>query len=117
MSKKTTVLLLVLMLLLTGALVSTRMGFPLTDPQSRPDHAIVIYGGSFAACAAAYQAAAHLSPGENVLMVVPESALGSIGTVGGQNFFYVDINAYQKGDPVQTLETPRITHITSRTER
>lgn len=51
---------------------------------------IVIYGGSFAGCAAARTAAA-LAPGKSVLLVVPGAipALGGIGTVGGQNFFDV----------------------------
>ncbi|MDI6907728.1 MAG: FAD-dependent oxidoreductase, partial [Thermoanaerobacterales bacterium] len=44
-------------------------------------------GGSFAGCAAARQAAARLPDGARLLMVVPERALGSTGTVGGQNFF------------------------------
>jgi hypothetical protein len=59
-------------------------------------HAVVIYGGGFAACAAAYQAATHLPPGHTVLIVVPESALGGVGTVGGQNFF--DIRNW-RGEP------------------
>ncbi|MFZ5873079.1 MAG: FAD-dependent oxidoreductase [Bacillota bacterium] len=59
-------------------------------------HAVVIYGGGFAACAAAYQAATHLPPSHTVLMVVPESALGGVGTVGGQNFF--DIRNW-RGEP------------------
>lgn len=62
-------------------------------------HTIVIYGGGFAGCAAALQAAAHLTPEEDILMIVPESALGSIGTVGGQNFF--DIRNYKGQLPTQ----------------
>lgn len=62
----------------------------------RESHTVVIYGGTFAACAAAYQAAAHLPPGRDVLLIVPESALGGVGTVGGQNFF--DIRNW-RGEP------------------
>lgn len=54
---------------------------------------VVIYGGSFAGCAAARQAAGHLPEDRNIIMIVPESALGSIGTTGGQNFF--DIRKWQ----------------------
>lgn len=48
---------------------------------------IVVYGGGFAGCAAARNAAA-LAPASKVLLVVPEpaSSLGGLGTVGGQNF-------------------------------
>ncbi|MGB9803659.1 FAD-dependent oxidoreductase [Desulfofundulus sp.] len=49
---------------------------------------IVIYGGSFAGCAAA-RTAALAAPHKSILLVVPDPvpALGSIGTNGGQNFF------------------------------
>ncbi|MDQ0285087.1 choline dehydrogenase-like flavoprotein [Desulfofundulus luciae] len=49
---------------------------------------IVIYGGSFAGCAAA-RTAALAAPQKSILLVVPDPvpALGSIGTTGGQNFF------------------------------
>lgn len=48
---------------------------------------IVIYGGGFAGCAAAHNAAM-LAPDKSVLLLVPEadSRLGGLGTVGGQNF-------------------------------
>ena len=69
--------------LLTGAfLVQSQALTP-----SQAHHSVVIYGGSFAGAAAAYQAATHLPPEKDVLIIVSESALGSIGTVGGQNFF------------------------------
>jgi len=58
-----------------------------------PRYDVVVYGGSFAGCAAARQAAARLPDGARLLMVVPERALGSIGTVGGQNFF--DLRRWQ----------------------
>lgn len=53
--------------------------------QNRYD--IVIYGGSFPGCAAAYQAA-QLAPDKKVLLIVTEPVheLGGLGTVGGQNF-------------------------------
>jgi hypothetical protein len=74
---------------------SLRACFPPLAPPAT-SHAVVIYGGGFAACAAAYQAATHLPPGHTVLMVVPESALGGVGTTGGQNFF--DIRNW-RGEP------------------
>lgn len=74
---------------------SLRAYFPALTPPAK-SHSVIIYGGGFAACAAAYQAAAHLPPGHTVLMVVPESALGGVGTAGGQNFF--DIRNW-RGEP------------------
>lgn len=80
-------------LLLTAVIVIVTLGWSamradLSLNIFRPTtHAVVIYGGSFAGAAAAFQAATHLPPGQDLLLVVPESALGSIGTVGGQNFF------------------------------
>ncbi len=52
------------------------------------EYDIVVYGGTFAGCAAA-RTAAQLSPESSVLVVVPgpEDVLGGIGTAGGQNFF------------------------------
>jgi len=94
LSKKTWSILIIIAIMVGASLVYSNL-----TPQSQPDHAIVIYGGSFAGCAAAYQAAAHLPPDENVLMIVPESALGSIGTVGGQNFF--DIRNWQGEFPTR----------------
>lgn len=49
---------------------------------------IVIYGGSFAGCAAA-RTAAQAAPDKSILLVVPDPvpALGGTGTIGGQNFF------------------------------
>ncbi len=51
---------------------------------------VVIYGGSFAGCAAA-RTAALAAPQKSILLVVPDPvpALGSTGTIGGQNFFDV----------------------------
>lgn len=51
---------------------------------------VVIYGGTFAGCAAA-QTAAQLAPESSILVIVPapERVLGGIGTAGGQNFFDV----------------------------
>lgn len=48
---------------------------------------IVVYGGGFAGCAAARNAAA-AAPDRNVVLIVPEPGeqLGGLGTVGGQNF-------------------------------
>lgn len=48
---------------------------------------LIVYGGGFAGCAAVVQAAQLMPPEQRIALVVPESALGSIGTVGGQNFF------------------------------
>ena len=55
---------------------------------------VVIYGGGFAGCAAAYTSAA-TAPEKTVLLLVPESAtqLGGLGTIGGQNF--ADIRYWQ----------------------
>ena len=81
---------LVLLLLAAAVLVFAAIRLvPLPASLQPPArHAVVVYGGGFAGCAAAYQAAAHLPPGSGgVLLIAPESALGSIGTVGGQNFF------------------------------
>lgn len=53
---------------------------------------IVVYGGSFAAAAAASKAAAN-APNKSVAVIIPDpvsssgSSFGSIGTVGGQNCF------------------------------
>lgn len=55
---------------------------------------IVIYGGSFAAAAAASKAAAQ-APNKQVVVIIPNPvtasdpnrSFGSIGTIGGQNFF------------------------------
>ena len=53
---------------------------------------IVVYGGSFAGVAAASKAAAN-APNKTVAIIVPDpvgqtgSCFGSIGTIGGQNFF------------------------------
>ncbi|MGI6144575.1 MAG: FAD-dependent oxidoreductase [Peptococcia bacterium] len=55
---------------------------------------VVIYGGGFAGCASAYNAA-WLAPEKKVLLIVPESTshLGGLGTIGGQNF--ADIRYWQ----------------------
>lgn len=53
---------------------------------------IVVYGGSFAGVAAAAKAAAN-APSKTIAIIVPDpvgqtgSCFGSIGTIGGQNFF------------------------------
>lgn len=53
---------------------------------------IVVYGGSFAGVAAAAKAAAN-APNKTVAIIVPDpvgqtgSCFGSIGTIGGQNYF------------------------------
>lgn len=49
---------------------------------------IVVYGGSFAAAAAASKAAAE-APNKTVVVIIPDPApeFGSIGTIGGQNYF------------------------------
>ncbi|MBE3584242.1 MAG: FAD-dependent oxidoreductase [Limnochordaceae bacterium] len=52
------------------------------------DYDIVIYGGSFPGTAAAIMAAS-VNPTARILLINPQSGLGSIGTVGGQN--YMDI--------------------------
>lgn len=59
-----------------------------------PAYDIVVYGGGFAGCAAARNAAA-AAPGEKVLLIVPDVSerLGGLGTVGGQNF--ADIRRWQ----------------------
>ncbi|MCF8011810.1 MAG: FAD-dependent oxidoreductase [Clostridiales bacterium] len=59
-----------------------------------PDTDILIYGGGFAACAAA-ATAADTAPELQIKLVVPypENKLGGIGTVGGQNF--MDLRFWQ----------------------
>ncbi|MEW6276168.1 MAG: FAD-dependent oxidoreductase [Bacillota bacterium] len=54
------------------------------------EYDIVVYGGTFAGCAAA-RTAAQLAPESSVLVIVPvpERVLGGAGTAGGQNFFDV----------------------------
>lgn len=55
---------------------------------------IVIYGGSFPGVAAAAKAAANTASSKTIALIVPDPVnhngegccLGSIGTVGGQNF-------------------------------
>lgn len=58
------------------------------------EYDLVIYGGGFAGCAAAYNAA-QVVPYGNILLVVPDpvSKLGGLGTIGGQNF--ADIRYWQ----------------------
>lgn len=55
---------------------------------------VVIYGGSFAGCAAA-RTAALAAPDSSILVIVPgpSPVLGGIGTAGGQNFF--DLRRWQ----------------------
>lgn len=67
----------------------TMAGWHTAGSNGRVEHYdIVIYGGSFAGCAAA-RTAAQAAPEKSILLVVPDPApaLGSIGTTGGQNFF------------------------------
>ena len=65
---------------------------------------IVIYGGSFAAAAAAAKAASH-APSKQIAVIIPDpvsgigSSFGSIGTIGGQNCF--DIREWKGSNPVQ----------------
>ncbi|MBE0467216.1 MAG: FAD-dependent oxidoreductase [Candidatus Desulforudis sp.] len=93
--------LLFLILLAVAALVFAATGLESPPAHVRPqaNHTVVIYGGSFAGCAAALQAAAHLPPGRDVLLVVPETILGGIGTAGGQNFF--DLRNWRGEPPAQ----------------
>ena len=67
---------------------------------------IVIYGGSFPGVAAAAKAAANTASSKTIALIVPDPVnhngegccLGSIGTVGGQNFFDIKPGAkYTKG--------------------
>ncbi|MBE0467276.1 MAG: FAD-dependent oxidoreductase [Candidatus Desulforudis sp.] len=90
-------------LILVTALLAVVLGWgalqvesPLGRIWPRTGQTVVIYGGGFAGSAAAFQTAAHLPPGNEVLLIVPESVLGGIGTAGGQNFF--DIRNWQ-GEP------------------
>lgn len=66
----------------------------LPTPDRAPHYDVIVYGGGFAGCAAARQAAEQLPENARLLMVVPERALGSIGTAGGQNFF--DLRRWNK---------------------
>lgn len=64
---------------------------------------IVVYGGGFAGVAAAAKAAANTASNKTIALIVPDpvdhngngSCLGSIGTIGGQNYF--DIRKDSKG--------------------
>lgn len=76
-------------LIIILCLVLIVLPVPLAKPEEPRTYDIVIYGGSFASRAAAVQAAGLLPGNARILMVVPEEALGYIGTVGGQNFFDV----------------------------
>ena len=60
---------------------------------------IVIYGGGFQAAAAAAKAASQATTAQIAVIVPypvadPHKAFGSIGTLGGQNFFDVRIDKY-----------------------
>ena len=63
---------------------------------------IVVYGGGFAGVAAAAKAAANTASDKTIALIVPDpvdhngngSCLGSIGTIGGQNFF--DIRRFKE---------------------
>ena len=56
---------------------------------------IVVNGGGFAGVAAAAKAAANTASNKTIALIVPDpvdhngngSCLGSIGTIGGQNYF------------------------------
>lgn len=101
MNNKLLLISLAILFAAAAALVwaATRPDSPVAPTGPPAKHAVVVYGGSFAACAAAYQAAAHLPPEHEVLLIVPESALGSIGTVGGQNFF--DLRNWRGAPPTR----------------
>lgn len=68
--------------------------FPVYQKFTGAYYDIVIYGGGFAGCAAARNAA-FLAPEKEVLLIVPDPVpvLGGLGTVGGQNF--ADIRYWQ----------------------
>ncbi|SHJ28210.1 FAD-dependent oxidoreductase [Desulfofundulus thermosubterraneus] len=78
--------LLPILFLLSLFLLAARHDTGVTGRVEQYD--IVIYGGSFAGCAAA-RIAALAAPHKSILLVVPDPvpALGSTGTTGGQNFF------------------------------
>ncbi|MDI6711207.1 MAG: FAD-dependent oxidoreductase [Bacillota bacterium] len=61
--------------------------WPPAPPERTEVYDLVVYGGGFAGCATVIQASDLLPPEQKIALVVPESALGSIGTVGGMNFF------------------------------
>ena len=63
--------------------------------ETRDEYDILVYGGSFTGVAAAITAAS-VNPSASILLVNPQTALGSIGTVGGQN--YMDVRSWP-GDP------------------
>ena len=66
---------------------------------------IVVYGGGFAGVAAAAKAAANTASNKTIALIVPDpvdhngngSCLGSIGTIGGQNFFDIRDASVTKG--------------------
>jgi len=60
---------------------------PAAPPERTEVYDLVVYGGGFAGCAAVIQASNLMPPEQKIALVVPERALGSIGTVGGMNFF------------------------------
>lgn len=61
--------------------------WPPAPPERTEAYDLVVYGGGFAGCATVLQAAYLMPPEQKIALVVPESALGSIGTAGGMNFF------------------------------
>ncbi|MGE5482291.1 MAG: FAD-dependent oxidoreductase, partial [Bacteroidota bacterium] len=63
--------------------------------ETQDEYDILIYGGSFTGVAAAITAAS-VNPSASILLANPQTALGSIGTVGGQN--YMDVRSWP-GDP------------------
>ena len=104
MKKKISALLLAVLLLLTGcadpmlsasALELPTSGKILLPPDPLPPKLVgdmIFYGGSFQSAAAA-NVAAMLTPESHVFVIIPYippdpyRIMGSIGTVGGQNFF------------------------------
>ena len=65
---------------------------------------IVVYGGGFAGVAAAAKAAANTASNKTIALIVPDpvdhngngSCLGSIGTIGGQNFLTSEMHPLQR---------------------
>ena len=65
---------------------------------------IVVYGGGFAGVAAAAKAAANTASNKTIALIVPDpvdhngngSCLGSIGTIGGQNYFDIRKDANEE---------------------
>lgn len=90
--RRTRKILLVVFLILSLSILV--VAYPVYQKITGAYYDVVIYGGGFAGCAAAHNAAC-LAPGKKVLLIVPDPvpALGGLGTVGGQNF--ADIRYWQ----------------------